>query len=118
MELRVIKSARQYNEYLSWVDEQFDKNVKPTSPAGRKLEVALALIKLYEDEHYAIPYPDPIEAIKSRMQEMGLRNKDLVGVIGSKSYISLVLNRHKPLTLDLAKAFHKVLGIPAEVLLK
>lgn len=66
---------------------------------------------------YPIPMPDPIEAIKSKMKDVGLRNKDLVGKVGSKGYISSILSGRKPLTLELAKLFHRELNIPAEVLL-
>ncbi len=117
MELRIIKSEEQYEEYLEWVDKQFDKKVKPDSPMKEKLQVALLLIKQYEDEHYPVPKPDPIEAIKIKMLERGLKNKDLVGKIGSKSYVSALLNKRKPLTLELARIFHKELQIPADVLL-
>lgn len=74
-------------------------------------------MKAYEDQHYAIPSPDPIDVIRLKMAEKGVRSKDFVGRIGSKSYISAVLNRRKPMTLDMAKFFHKELGIPAAVLL-
>jgi len=84
MELSVIQTEEQYQQYLDWVDEQFDKKIVPDSTEGKKLEVALLLIKQYEDEHYAIPFPDPIEAIKLKMSEMGLKNKDLVGKVGRK----------------------------------
>ncbi|MFY8020732.1 MAG: helix-turn-helix domain-containing protein [Bacteroidia bacterium] len=115
MELSVIKNKKQYEAYLKWVDEMFDKKVSSNSANGKKVEVALLLIKQYEDEHYAIPYPDPIETIKLKMNEMGLRNKDLVGKVGSKGYVSSLLSRRKPLTLELAKLFHQELHIPAEV---
>lgn len=117
MELAVIKSEEDYDSLLEWIDEQFEKKVSPETPEGKKLEVALVLVKNYEDQHYPIPYPDPIEAIKSKMEELGLKNQDLVGKIGSKSYVSSILNRRKPLTLEMAKIFHKELKIPAEVLL-
>jgi len=117
MKLKIIKTKKEYNAYLNWVDEMFDKKVKPGSAEGEDLQVALLLIKQYEDEHFPIPYPDPIEAIKAKMEERGMKNKDLVGVVGSKGYVSALLNKRKPLTLDLAKIFHKELGIPAEVLL-
>ena len=117
MELAVIKTEEDYNSLLEWIDEQFDKKVSPESPEGKKLEVALVLVKNYEDQHYPIPYPDPIEAIKLKMEELGLKNQDLVGKIGSKGYVSSILNRRKPLTLEMAKIFHKELKIPAEVLL-
>lgn len=118
MELAVIKSERQYKRMLRWVDQQFDSKVRPNTPEGRKLEVALILIKKYEDEHYPIPAVDPIEVIRERMEEIGLRNKDLVGIVGSKGYVSLILNGRKPLTLEIARVFHRLLKIPAEVFLK
>jgi HTH-type transcriptional regulator/antitoxin HigA len=117
MELKVIKSEKQYQEYLSWVDELFDTQVKPDTREGEILQVALLLIKQYEDANYPVPMPDPIEAIKAKMKEAGLRNKDLVGKVGSKGYVSSILSRRKPLTLELAKLFHRELNIPAEVLL-
>ncbi len=117
MELKVIKSEKQYQEYLSWVDELFDTQVKPDTREGEILQVALLLIKQYEDAKYPVPMPDPIEAIKAKMKEAGLRNKDLVGKVGSKGYVSSILSRRKPLTLELAKLFHRELNIPAEVLL-
>jgi HTH-type transcriptional regulator/antitoxin HigA len=117
MELKIIKNETQYEAFLNWVDELLNKKIAPDSAQGKKLEVALLLIKQYEDEHYPVPLPDPIDAIKLKMQELGLKNKDLVGKVGSKGYISSLLNRRKPLTLELAKLFHKEFHIPAEVLL-
>ena len=117
MELKIIKTKKQYELCLDWVDVQFDNKVKANTPQGEKLQVALLLIKQYEDTHYPIPLPDPIEAIKVKMDELGLKNKDFVGKVGSKGYVSSVLNKKKPLTLALAKLFHQELNIPAEVLL-
>lgn len=115
MELSIIKNKKQYEAYLKWVDEMFDKKISPNSANGKKVEVALLLIKQYEDEHFSIPYPDPIATIKLKMNEMGLKNKDLVGKVGSKGYVSSLLSGRKPLTLELAKLFHQELHIPAEV---
>lgn len=117
MKLRPIKTEQEYDELMVWIDEQFDKKTPPDSPDGETLQIALLLIKAYEDEHYAIPSPDPIESIRLKMAEKGYRNKDFVGKVGSKSYISAVLNRRKPLTLEMAKFFHKELGVPANILL-
>ena len=117
MELKIIKTKKQYQEYLDWVDKMFDKKIRPNTPEGEKLQVALLLIKQYEDAHYPIPVPDPIDAIKLKMQEMGLKNKDLVGKVGTKGYISALLNKRKPLTLELARLFHRELDIPADILL-
>lgn len=117
MKLKPIKSKKDYDAYLEWVDGQFDKKVKPNTPEGETLQVALLLIKEYEDRHYPIPPPDPIEAIKLKMLEKGLKNKDLVGKVGTKGYVSAILSKRKPLTLELAKLFHRELGISADVLL-
>ncbi len=117
MELKVIKSEKHYQDYLNWVDELFDKQPIPDTKEGEMLQVALLLIKQYEDANYPVPMPDPIEAIKAKMKEAGLRNKDLVGKVGSKGYVSSILSGRKPLTLELAKLFHRELNIPAEVLL-
>lgn len=117
MKLRPIKTEPQYEELLQWLDEQFDQRVPPDSPAGEQVQMALLLVKAYEDAQYAIPVPDPIAAIHLKMAEQGLKPKDLVGRIGSKSYVSAVLNRRKPLTLAMARFFHQQLHIPASVLL-
>jgi HTH-type transcriptional regulator / antitoxin HigA len=117
MELKIIKTKKQYNNYLDWIDEQFDKKIKPNTPFGEKVQLALLLVKQYEDEHFTIPVPNPIDALKMKMQEMGLKNKDLVGKVGSKGYVSALLNKKKPLTLELAKFFHTEFRIPASVLL-
>jgi HTH-type transcriptional regulator/antitoxin HigA len=117
MQMRIIKTKKQYKQFLDWVDVQFDKKVKAGTPQGEKLQVALLLIKQYEDANYPIPLPNPIDAIKFKMDELGLKNKDLVGKVGSKGYVSSLLNKRKPLTLELAKLFHQELNIPAEVLL-
>jgi HTH-type transcriptional regulator/antitoxin HigA len=117
MELRIIKTKKQYGQYLDWIDVQFNNKVKSNTPQGEKLQVTLLLIKQYEDANYPIPLLDPIDAIKFKMGELGLKNKDLVGKVGSKGYVSSLLNKRKPLTLELAKLFHQELNIPAEVLL-
>ena len=117
MELKIIQTKKQYEQNLNWVDAQFNNKVKSNTLQGEKLQVALLLIKQYEDANYPIPLPDPIDAIKVKMNELGLKNKDLVGKIGSKGYVSSLLNKKKPLTLALAKLFHQELNIPAEVLL-
>ena len=87
----------------------------PESNSGQQLQIALLLIKQYEDEHYAIPAPDPIAVVKLKMEEQGFKNKDLAGWIGSKGYVSALLNGKKPLTLRIAKLLHQKLGIPAAV---
>jgi len=115
MEIRPIKTKKQYQQYLDWIDIQFEKKIPPNSPAGEKLQVILILVKHYEDIHFPIPKPDPISVIKLTMMEKGLKGKDLVGKIGSKGHVSAILQGKKPLTLHTAKILHEELGIPAEV---
>jgi HTH-type transcriptional regulator / antitoxin HigA len=117
MEILPIKSENEYQSMLDWVDSQFDLLPEVDSFVGQQLQIALLLIKAYEDVHYKIPMPDAIEAVKQKMEEQGLQNKDLVQWIGSKGYVSALLNKKKPMTLKLAKIFHQKLGIPAQVLL-
>ena len=75
MTLKPIKSKKDYEAYLNWVDDLFNKKVKSNTPEGENLHVALLLIKEYEDKHYPVPVPDPIEAIKIKMQQKGLKIK-------------------------------------------
>jgi len=117
MEIKTIKTKKQYGQCLQWVDEQFDKKIKPNSPQGEKLQVILILLKNYEDEHFPVPKPDPIDVLKLKMLEKGMKNKDLVGKLGSKGHVSAILNKRKALTLEAAKMLYKELGIPAEILL-
>jgi HTH-type transcriptional regulator/antitoxin HigA len=117
MILKPIKDKEAHEAALAWVDKQFDAGILPDTPSGEKLQVVLLLIKEYEDAHYAILPPNPLDAIRLKMEERGLKNKDLVGKVGSKGYVSALLSGKKPLTLNLAKLFHHELGIPASVLL-
>ncbi|HNR43262.1 MAG TPA: hypothetical protein PKL65_13600 [Bacteroidales bacterium] len=117
MNIKIIRTKKEYQQYLDWVDDMLDQKVKPDSPEGEILLVVLLLIKQYEDQHFPIPKPDPIDAIKTKMLDLGIKNKHLVGKVGSKGYVSAILNKRKPLTLELARLFHRELGIPADVLL-
>ncbi len=117
MKLKIIGSEKEYQQCLTWADEMFEKNVTPKSPEGEKLQIVLLLIKQYEDLYYPVPKPDPIDAIKSKLVDLGLKDKYLVGKVGSKGYVSAILNKRKPLTLQLARLFHQEFGIPADILL-
>ncbi|WP_028316221.1 ImmA/IrrE family metallo-endopeptidase [Desulfatibacillum aliphaticivorans] len=115
MKPRLIKTEDDYNQALARIDELMD--AKMGSPEGDELELLSALVEMYEEKHYPISLPDPIDAVMFRMEQAGLSQKDLVPFIGSKSKVSEVLNRKRPLTLSMMRALHKGLGIPAEVLL-
>jgi HTH-type transcriptional regulator/antitoxin HigA len=117
MNLNILKTDEEYQTLLEWIDNQFDLKVSPESKNGENVQIALLLIKQYEDIHFPMPKPDPLLAVKQKMEDEGLKNKDLTEWIGSKSYVSALLSGKKPLTLKIAKVLHQRLGIPAEVFL-
>lgn len=116
MAIRPIKTEADYQNAMKRLESIFDA---PTdSPEGDEAEVLSLLIEKYEDQHFHIAAPDPVEAIKIRMQELDLRQKDLVGVIGGKSRVSEILNRKKRLTVEMIRALERLLRIPASVLVQ
>jgi HTH-type transcriptional regulator/antitoxin HigA len=116
MELKVIKTEKQYQAALSRLEEIFDS--KKGSKTADELELLSLLIEKYENESSPIDLPDPIEAIKFRMEQLGYKQKDLAAAIGLKSRVSEILNRKRKLTLDMIRKLHVALGIPTEVLVK
>ncbi len=116
MKPKILKTEKDYEAALKLVSDLMD--AKPGSTDEEKLELWSLLVEQYEEEHYPIPPPDPIEAIKFRMEQLGLKQKDLVQYIPAKSKVSEVLNRKRPLSLSMIRALHKNLGIPAEILVQ
>jgi HTH-type transcriptional regulator/antitoxin HigA len=116
MTYKVIKTEEDYQAALSRIDELMDAELN--TPEGDELELLVTLVELYEDKKYPIDIPDPIEAIKFRMEQMSLNQQALVPYIGSKSKVSEVINKKRPLSLSMMRALHKGLGIPAEILLQ
>lgn len=114
MKLRPIKSDKDYRDALSRLEVIFDASID--SEEGDEAEILSLLIENYENEHYPIEAPDPIEAIKIRMEELNMRQKDLVGVIGGKSRVSEILNRRKKLTVEMIRELEQTLHISASVL--
>lgn len=114
MELRPIKTEKDYRDGLERLNQIFDAPVD--TKEGDEAEILSLLIENYENEHYPIEAPDPIEAIKIRMEELNMRQKDLVGIIGGKSRVSEILNRKKRLTVDMIRELERVLQISASVL--
>ncbi len=98
------------------LDVLFD--AKKGTPAGDELEVLSILIEKYEDEHFPIELPDPIEAIKFRMEQLGYNQVDLAKVVGLKSRASEILNRKRKLSLDMIRQLHDQLHIPTDVLIQ
>lgn len=113
---KIIKSEDDYNIALNRIEEIFD--AKPGSPEFDEMELLVKLVEIYEDEKYPISSPDPISAIKFRMEQQGLKNKDLIPYIGSKSKVSEVLSGKRALSLNMIRKLNEGLGIPAEVLIK
>ena len=114
-EPKIIKSKEDYIKSLGFLDELMNKETLSKTEQDR-LELLAHLIEEYEKEKFPFSVPDPIEAIKFRMEQAGLKQKDLIPFIGDKSQVSLVLNGKKPLTLAMIRALHKGLGIPLDSL--
>ena len=94
-----------------------DQDPDPASPEGEGLDILVTLVQAYESKHYPIDPPDPIEAIKFRMDQMGLTVNDLCHAIGRPNRVYEVLNRKRGLTLEMIRNLHRDLGIPAESLI-
>ncbi|MBG0770807.1 MAG: ImmA/IrrE family metallo-endopeptidase [Anaerolineaceae bacterium] len=116
MDIKIIKNEQEYQVALSELDKLMDPS--PGTPEADKLEVLTLLIDKYEDEHYPIEMPDPVSAIKFRMEQEGLRQKDLIPYIGSQPKVSAILNGKRELSKDMIRKLHKGLGIPYEVLMQ
>jgi HTH-type transcriptional regulator/antitoxin HigA len=114
MRLKPIKSEKDYQNALERLEVIFDASIDTRE--GDEAEILSLLIENYENEHYPIEPPDPIEAIKIRMEELNMRQKDLVGIIGGKSRVSEILNRKKRLTVDMIRELERSLQISASVL--
>ena len=114
MNIRPIKSEQDYTNTLSRVESLME--AIPNTPQMDELEVLTTLVEAYEEQHYAIEAPDPIEAIKFRMEQEGLKQKDLVAIVGSKSRVSEILNKKRKLTIEMIRNLHKQLHIPIESL--
>lgn len=113
---RLIKNKKDYETALSRIEQLMDS--KSGTIEMDELELLTALVEMYEERHFPINPPDPIDAIKFRMEQLGLVQKDMVSYIGTKSKVSEVLNGKRPLTLAMMRSLNKSLGISAEVLLK
>ncbi|MBN1458441.1 MAG: ImmA/IrrE family metallo-endopeptidase [Armatimonadetes bacterium] len=116
--ISVIKTESDYEAALSAIDELLDADPDPGTPDADRLEVLSVLVQEYERKKHGRSLPDPVDAIQFRMEQQGLTQRDLVPYIGSRSKVSEVLSRKRPLTLSMIRALHAHLGIPAEVLLQ
>jgi len=116
MDIKPIRTEKDYEQALEQIEAIFD--AQPGTPEFDTLEVLSILVENYEEQHYPITPPDPIEAIEFHMDRLGLSRRDLEPYIGSRARVSEILNRRRPLTLAMIRRLQAGLGIPAEVLLQ
>ncbi len=115
MNIKVIKTEEDYNVALRRLEMIFDADID--TPEGDEAEILSILIEKYEDEHYPIEAPDPIEAIKFRMEQMDMKKSDLGEIIGYKSRVSEIFSKKRKLTLEMIRRLHDKLKIPYETLI-
>jgi HTH-type transcriptional regulator/antitoxin HigA len=116
MDIKPIRTEKDYEVALIEIERLWGASVG--SPEGDKLDVLVTLVEAYEEKHYPIPPPDPIEAILHYMESQGLTQRDLEPYIGSHTRVSDVLNRTRPLSLDMIRRLQDGLGISAEILVQ
>lgn len=117
MNIHPIHSENDYKAALRELSAYFDNEPEPGSEEGDRFEILVTLVEAYEARHFPIQSPDPIEAIRFRMEQGGLTVKDLVPSIGQPNRVYEVLNRKRGLTIDMIRNLHRNLGIPAESLI-
>ncbi len=116
MDIKPIRTKADYRATLKEIDSLMGS--RAGSREGERLDVLVTLVEAYEARHYPLDLPDPVEAIKFRMEQSGLVAKDLVPMIGQLNRVYEVLNRKRPLTLKMIWRLHNELGIPAESLIR
>ena len=116
MDIKPIKTDEDYRATLREIESLM--NAEPDTPEGERLDVLVTLVAAYEQKHFPLDLPDPVEAIKFVMDQRGLTAKDLEPMIGRSNRVYEVLNHKRPLTLKMIWKFHNELGIPAECLIK
>ncbi|MBI2993188.1 MAG: transcriptional regulator [Gammaproteobacteria bacterium] len=118
IEPKIIKTKKEHRAFLAEVMRLVAEDPRRGTPEGDRLELLAKLVEDYEKERFKFEKPDPIEALRFRMEEQGLRQKDLAPILGGKNRVSEVLNRRRPLTLGMARALSESLDIPAELLIR
>ncbi|MBF8264756.1 MAG: helix-turn-helix domain protein [Dehalococcoidia bacterium] len=116
VKVKPIKSEADYEDALAEIEQLFD--AKPGTSEADRLEILIALVETFENQHYDIPLPDPIEAILYFLESRGLTRRELELYLGSRARVSEILNRRRPLSLEMIRRLHRNLGIPAEVLIQ
>jgi len=116
MEIKPIKNQADYQAALDEIERLFA--AIPDTPEGDRLDVLVTLVEAYEDKHFSMPAPDPIEAILYHLESRALSRRDLEPCIGSRARVSEVLNRKRHLTMEMVRKLHSMLGIPSDVLIQ
>ena len=116
MIIKPIKNKKDYNNALKRIEQLW--GCKKNTRKGDEFEILITLVEKYEEKHYPIPPPDPIEVIKFRMEQMRLTKRDLVKYLGHSSRVTEVLNRKRNLSIEMIRKLNSGLGIPAEVLIQ
>lgn len=116
MNIKPIKTEEDNRAALARIAEIFD--AEPNTPEGDELDVLATLVEAFEEAHYPIAPPDPIEAIKFRMEQQGLEDKDLVPFLGQRSRVTEILNRQRRLSISMIRKLHEGLKIPLDSLVK
>lgn len=115
MTIKPIKTNKDYETALKKIDALLD--AKPNTPNGDLLEILATLVEAYEQKHFFITPPDPIEAIKFRMEQLGLKQSDLIEALGGKNRVSEILNYKRELTAKMMRELYKKFNVPADSLL-
>lgn len=116
MRLKILKTKKDYQAALERFEEVFQ--AKTGTAESDEADILSLLIKEYEEKHFIINAPNPIEAIKYRMEQQGLSNSDLAGILGFKSRVTDIFNKHRKLNLGMVRKLHEQLNIPLETLIK
>jgi len=118
MSIQPVRTDDDYRAAMREISAYFDNEPEPVTPEGDRFEILLTLAEAYEAKHFPVDLPDPVEAIKFRMEQAGLTAKDLEPMIGRSNRVYEILNRKRPLTLAMIRKLHDGLGIPAESLIR
>jgi HTH-type transcriptional regulator/antitoxin HigA len=116
--IKPIKNKKQYSDALERIYELMQKDIKPNSKDSDELEILSILVKEYENKNYPIPKPNPLEAIKFRMEQLGMSEKELSSVLGHRSRKSEIFTGKRKLSLEMIRKLNQLLQIPAEVLIR
>jgi HTH-type transcriptional regulator / antitoxin HigA len=115
MNIKPVKTKKDYNKALKRIEELW--GAKENTPAGDEFEVLFTLVEAYEEKHYPIPPPHPIEAIRFRLEQKGVDEKELIQILGGRSRKSEILSGRRKLSLAMIRELHSKLNIPAETLI-